>query len=88
MFLQLSATPGSEQTLPREAPAHRVVHRRPFFRRQDKGLLCGKGVEPPRGHGTPSGARESQLFWGYISVFAIKKNKPKFTQKMHLKELN
>ena len=66
MFLRLSATPGSERTLPREAPARRVVHRRPFFRRQTVGLLCGKGVEPPRGRGGPSGARESQLFFGYI----------------------
>ena len=66
MFLRLSATPGSEQTLPREAPARRVVHRRPFSRRHVIGLLCGKGVEPPRGRGRPSGARESQVFWGYI----------------------
>ena len=27
-----------------------------------EGLLCGKGVEPPRGRGRLSGARESQLF--------------------------
>ena len=26
-----------------------------------EGLLCGKGVEPPRGRGRLSGARESQL---------------------------
>ena len=67
MYFRLSATPGSEQTLPREAPARRVVHRRPFFRQQIVGLLCGKGVEPPRGGGRPSGARESQLFFGYDS---------------------
>ena len=67
MYLRLSATPGSEQTLPREAPARRVVRRRPLFRRQIVGLLCGKGVEPPRGGGKPSGARESQLFLGYDS---------------------
>ena len=65
MFLRLSATPESEQTLPREAPARRVVDRRPFFRRQVIGL-CGKGLAPPRGRGRPSGARESQLFSGYI----------------------
>ena len=29
-----------------------------------EGLLCGKGVEPPRGRGRLSGARESQLFLG------------------------
>ena len=45
MYLRLSATPGSVQTLPREAPVRQVVHRRPFFRRQIVGLLCGKGVE-------------------------------------------
>ena len=63
------ATPGSGQTPPREAPVRRVVHRRLFFRRQIIGLMCGKGVEPPRGCGTPrllSGARESQVFFAYI----------------------
>ena len=29
-----------------------------------EGLLCGKGVEPRRGRGRLSGARESQLFFG------------------------
>ena len=29
-----------------------------------EGLLCGKGVEPPRGRGRLRGARESQLFFG------------------------
>ena len=67
MYLRKSAAPGSEQTLPREAPARQVVHRRPFFRRQIVGLLCGKGVEPPRGGGRPSGARKSKLFFGYDS---------------------
>ena len=33
-----------------------------------EGLLCGKGVEPPRGRGRLSGARESQLFFGYIAT--------------------
>ena len=27
-----------------------------------EGLLCGKGVEPPRGRGRLSGVREKQLF--------------------------
>ena len=66
MYLRLSATPGSEQTLPREAPARRVVHRRPFFRWQIVGLLCRKGVEPPRGRGRPRGARESPAVFGYV----------------------
>ena len=51
---------------PREAPARRVVHRRPFFRRKIVELLCGKGVEPPRGRGRPSGGRESLVFFWYI----------------------
>ena len=29
-----------------------------------EGLLCGKGVEPPRGRERLSGAQESQLFFG------------------------
>ena len=33
-----------------------------------EGLLCGKGVELPRGRGRLSGARESQLFWGYMTA--------------------
>ena len=27
-----------------------------------EGLLCGRGVEPPRGRGRLSGVRETQLF--------------------------
>ena len=38
-----------------------------LFRRKIVGLLCGKGAEPPRGRGRPSGARESQVFFGYNS---------------------
>ena len=59
-----------------KAPARRVSHRRPFFRRCHRGLLCGAGVEPPRGRGRPSGARESQLFFGYVVT--------KIFSKMHL----
>ena len=33
-----------------------------------EGLLCGKGVEPPRGRGRLSGARESQLFFGVYYI--------------------
>ena len=47
-------------------PARRGGHRRPFFRYRLKGLLCGAGVEPPRGRGRPSGARESQVLFEYI----------------------
>ena len=41
-----------------------------------EGLLCGKGVEPPRGRGRLSGVWESQLFFGYI--------KTKMFSKIHL----
>ena len=51
-------SPGGRLSTP---PARRVGHRRPFFRRGLRGLLCGAGVELPRGRGRPSGARESQL---------------------------
>ena len=54
MLLRLSATPGSEQTLPREAPARRGGHRRSFFRYRVRGLLCGAGVEPPMELGSRS----------------------------------
>ena len=50
-----------------KAPALRAGNRRPLFRRRLRGLLCGAGVEPPRGRGRPSGARESQLFFGCYS---------------------
>ena len=33
-----------------------------------EGLLCGKGVEPPRGRERLSGARESQLFFGVYII--------------------
>ena len=33
-----------------------------------EGLLCGKGLEPPRGRGRLSGVRESQLFFGYSTT--------------------
>ena len=71
MFLGFSATPrGASDPSPRrclfKAPARRVGHRRPFFRRGLRRLLCGSGVDPPRGRGRPSGARESQVFFGYV----------------------
>ena len=53
-------------------PARRIGHRRPFFRRQIVELLCGKGVEPPRGRGRQIGARESQVFFGYIRLMFSK----------------
>ena len=73
MYFRLSATPGSEETLPREAPTRRLVHRCPFFRRQIGALLFGKGVEPARRRGRPIGARESQLILSILRIrlFAI-----------------
>ena len=46
---------------------------RPLFRRQIVGLLCGKGVEPTRGRGRPSGARESQVFLGTSKYIITKR---------------
>ena len=51
-----------------KAPARGVGHRRPFFRWCHRGLPCRAGVEPPRGRGRSSGARESQLFFGYVTT--------------------
>ena len=46
-----------------KAPARRVDHRRPIFRRGRKGLICAKGVEPPRGHPRPSRVRSRSCFF-------------------------
>ena len=72
MYFRLSATPASEETLPREAPTRRVVHRRPFFRRQIVALLFGKGVEPARRRGRPIEAPESQLIFEYVSLDCLR----------------
>ena len=62
--------PGERAVRRRESlstpPARRIGHGRPLFRRGLRGLMCGAGVEPPRGRGRSSGARESQLFFGYV----------------------
>ena len=49
-----------------DAPRSPSLARHPLCAGHREGLLCGKGVEPPRGRGRPSGARESQLFFGDI----------------------
>ena len=36
-----------------------------------EGLLCGKGVEPPRGRGRLSGVRESQQFLRSVTVYRL-----------------
>ena len=46
--------------------ARRVWLRRPFFRRRSRGLLCGWDLARSRGLGESGGARESQLFLGYV----------------------
>ena len=55
-----------------DAPRSPSLARHKLCAGRREGLLCGKGVEPPRGRGRPSGARESQVFWGYTSYY--KKN--------------
>ena len=51
---------------PFNTPARRAGHGCPFFRRDHRGLLCGAGMAPTRDRGRPSGARESQLFFGHV----------------------
>ena len=69
-FLTIPRHSGERAIRPREGlstpPALRVGHRRPFFRRCVRGLLCGTGVEPPRGRGRPSGGLASQVSFGYL----------------------
>ena len=64
-FLPIPRHSGERAIRPREGlstpPARRAGHRRRFFLRCVRGLLCGTGVEPPRGRSTPSGGWESQL---------------------------
>ena len=47
-------------------PARGVGHRRQFFRRGHRGLMCGAGVAQTWCRGGSGGARDSQLFFGYI----------------------
>ena len=49
-----------------DAPRSPSLARHPLCAGHREGLLCGKGVEPPRGRGRPSGARELQVFWGIL----------------------
>ena len=51
-----------------EIVARRVWLRRPFFRRGSRGLLCGWGLARSCGLGGSGGARNSQLFLGYIII--------------------
>ena len=46
--------------------ARRVWMRRPLFRRGSRGLLCGWDPAPSRSVGGSGGARDLQLFLGYI----------------------
>ena len=73
--LQLFTIPrhaGGQSSRPREggrfprSPLAEVGHRRPFFRRHVVVLLCGWDVAAPRGRRRPSGAWESQLYWGSV----------------------
>ena len=49
-----------------KAPARRVGHRRPFFRRGHRGLMYGAGMARSWCRGGSGGAREPQLFFGYV----------------------
>ena len=51
-----------------DAPRSPSWERHPFIRRHVLGLLRGWDVAPPRGHGRPSGAGESQLFFGGVTT--------------------
>ena len=78
IFLRFSATPGSERPVPGRAsfqgPARRAGHRRPFFRRGHRGLMCGASVARLWCRGGSGGARESPLFFGYgITIFFFSK---------------
>ena len=76
MFFSIIRHPGERADPSPGGPRSPSRSSAPLFRRQVIGLLCGKGVEPPRGRGRPSGARESQLFFGYVVT--------KIFSKMHL----
>ena len=68
-FLTIVRYPGERQTRPRSLstpPARQGGHQSPFFRHRVRGLLWGGDVAPQRYRGKPSGAREWQLFCGYI----------------------
>ena len=56
-----------------DAPRSPTLARHPLCVGHRERLLCGKGVEPPRGSGKPSGARESQLFFRYITTKTFSK---------------
>ena len=55
-----------------KAPARQVGFRRPFFRRGNRGLMSGAGMARSWCRGRPGGARESQLFFGYIVTKIVK----------------
>ena len=59
-----------------DAPRSPSLARHPLCAGHREALLCGKGVALPRGRGRPSGARESQVVFGYII--------PKRVSKIHL----
>ena len=72
MYLRLSATPGSEQTLPREAPARRVVHRRPFFSRANRWAVAWEG------RGATARRRDAKWSSGVAAVFWVYYNENVF----------
>ena len=72
LFLGYDSPPprGASGPVPGRAPLHAPRSpswaRHPFIRRHVIGLLCGWDVAPPRRRGRPSGARESQVFFGGV----------------------
>ena len=61
---------GASRPVPVRAPLHAPRSpswvRHPVCAGDREGLLCGWDVAPQRGRGRPSGARESQLFFGSV----------------------
>ena len=70
IFLRFSAIPGSERSAPGRrtynAPRSPSWARHPLCAGDSEGLLCGWDVAPQRDRGRPSGARDSQLFFGCV----------------------
>ena len=78
-----------------KAPARQVGFRRPFFRRGNRGLMSGAGMARSWCRGRPGGARESQLFFGYIVTKIVKDSfghhrhhhHPHYRAALHIKDM-
>ena len=65
MYLRLSATPRSEETIPREAPARRVVYRRPLFSPANGRAVVWEG------RGATARPREAKWSSGVATAFWV-----------------